>query len=102
VDNVAVSSQAIQIAAGVLVVSAFAGLQLKLLDPYRVPYLALNLVGTAVLTAIATGDEQFGFMLTNGVWAVVSLLGLLRLARHRARPQRPEDVIEPQAPRRRG
>ena len=80
------SSQAIQIAAGVLVVSAFAGLQLKLVDPFRVPYLALNLVGTAALTAIAVGGQQFGFVLTNGVWAVVSLLGLLRLA---VRPQRP-------------
>jgi hypothetical protein len=88
-DNVAVSSQAIQIAAGVLVVSAFAGLQLKLLDPYRAMYLVLNLIGTAVLTAVALSGEQFGFVLTNGVWAVVSLLGLVRVAHSRLRPQGP-------------
>jgi hypothetical protein len=74
-----VSSQAIQVVAGVLVVAAFAGLQLKRLDPYRVPYLVLNLIGTVVLTVVALRSRQFGFVLTNGVWAGVSLLGLMRL-----------------------
>jgi hypothetical protein len=75
-----VSSQALQIAAGVIVVSAFAASQLRLMDPFRFPYLAMNFVGTGVLAAVALSLEQFGFVLTNGVWAVVSLLGLLRLA----------------------
>jgi hypothetical protein len=79
-----VSSQALQIAAGVIVVSAFAASQLRLMDPFRFPYLAMNFVGTGVLAAVALSLEQFGFVLTNGVWAVVSLLGLLRLAWTRA------------------
>ena len=79
-----VSSQIVQIVAGVLVVGAFVGLQLRRLDPYRVPYLLLNLLGTAVLTAVAVEGAQFGFVLTNGVWAVVSLYGLVRVVRARA------------------
>lgn len=74
------SSQVVQIAAGVLVVAAFAGSQLKLLDPFRAGYLVANFAGTAVLTAVALQAEQFGFVLTNGVWAVVSVLALGRLA----------------------
>jgi hypothetical protein len=72
-------SQVIQLVAGALVVGAFAGLQFRRLDPHRVTYLLLNLLGTAVLTVIAVRGEQFGFVLTNGVWAGVSLVGLLRL-----------------------
>jgi hypothetical protein len=79
-----VSSQALQIAAGVIVVSAFAASQLRFMDPFRFPYLVMNFVGTGVLAAVALSLEQFGFVLTNGVWAVVSLLGLLRLAWTRA------------------
>jgi hypothetical protein len=78
-------SQAIQIVAGIVVVTAFAGLQLKLLDPFRFPYLVMNFAGTGVLAAVAVSLEQFGFVLTNGVWSLVSLLGLLRLARARPR-----------------
>ena len=72
------SSQVVQIIAGGLVVAAFAGLQLKRLDPYRLPYLVLNLIGTAVLTVVALRGRQLGFVLTNGVWACVSLQGLFR------------------------
>lgn len=63
-----------------LVVAAFALHQLKRLSPYRLPYLALNFVGTAVLTGVAISGNQLGFVLTNGVWAAVSLVALLRLA----------------------
>lgn len=79
------SSQAIQLVAGALVVLGFAGLQFKRLDPFRIPYLALNFIGTAGLTAVALHIRQFGFVFTNGVWAGVSLLGLVRLLRHRRR-----------------
>lgn len=79
-------AQGIQIAAGALVVGAFAGLQYKVLSPYRFAYLALNFAGTAVLTVFAVIEAQYGFILTNGVWAAVSLVGLLRLGQlhHRA------------------
>jgi hypothetical protein len=63
----------------------FPGLQAKRLDGYRLPYLVLNFIGTGVLTVVAVGGRQFSFVLTNGIWAVVSLLGLARLVQTQLR-----------------
>jgi hypothetical protein len=39
-------------------------------------YLALNLVGSAILAVLALAASQWGFVLLEGVWAVVSAWGL--------------------------
>jgi len=39
-------------------------------------YLALNLVGSVVLAVLAWVESQWGFLLLEGVWAVVSAWGL--------------------------
>jgi hypothetical protein len=44
-------------------------------------YLACNFVGTAVLTVVAWIGSQWGFVLVESIWAVVSLRGLLRAGR---------------------
>ncbi len=46
-------------------------------------YLWLNLVGSLVLAALAWHDRQYGFLLLEGVWALVSAWSLLQLARGR-------------------
>jgi hypothetical protein len=58
--------------------------QLRMLDPQSIPYLVVNLVGSAILAVLALEERQWGFLLLEGVWALVSLGGLI--ARLRPRP----------------
>jgi len=72
-------SQALQIIGALLVLAGFVLAQARVLDPRRFTYLALNLVGSATLALLAFEDRQWGFLLLEGVWALVSLasFGLL-------------------------
>lgn len=79
----------IQIGGAILVLIAYVAAQLGVLRPAAVSYLVLNLVGSAVLAADAWWGRQWGFVLLEGVWAVVSLGGLvvaLRSARGSSTP----------------
>ena len=51
--------------------------QVRVLDPQSLPYLVLNAVGAAILATLAFVGEQWGFLLLEGVWTVVSVAGLL-------------------------
>jgi hypothetical protein len=44
-------------------------------------YLMLNLAGSIVLTVLAWHEQQWGFLLLEAVWALVSAWGLIQLAR---------------------
>jgi hypothetical protein len=46
-------------------------------------YLACNLIGSAVLAVLAWHEEQWGFLLLESVWAVISLWGLIQVGRGR-------------------
>jgi hypothetical protein len=49
-------------------------------------YLVLNVVGSAVLAVDAALGAQWGFLLLEGVWAIVSLASLIAVLRHRRAP----------------
>jgi hypothetical protein len=57
---------------------AFAAAQLGHLDQSSRLYLVLNLVGSVILAVLAWYEEQLGFLLLEGVWALVSAWGLAR------------------------
>lgn len=72
---------AIQIAGSVLILAGFALAQLGVLDVRSVRYLVLNVVGSAVLAVDAAFGRQWGFLLLEGVWAIVSAAGLIAVLR---------------------
>ena len=74
-----VSAQVIQVVGAMLVLAGFAGAQFGALSTESRVYLLLDLVGSAVLTVLAAIDRQYGFLLLEGVWALVSAWGLLRI-----------------------
>jgi tetrahydromethanopterin S-methyltransferase subunit H len=70
--------QAAQLTAGAIVVAAYAAVQMRLIDPLRPLNLVANFAGTAVLATVAVIHQQWGFVLTNGFWALISLWSLTR------------------------
>jgi hypothetical protein len=70
----------IQIAGSLLVLSGFLLAQLGWLNPKSASYLTVNAIGSAVLAVEAAIEAQWGFLLLEGVWALVSVAGLIRLA----------------------
>lgn len=73
--------QLVQIVGALLILAAFAAVQFDRMRPDSQLYLTLNLVGSAILAVIAVLAAQWGFVLLEGVWAVVSAWGLLAATR---------------------
>jgi hypothetical protein len=71
----------IQITGAVLILIAFAASQRGLMGVHTRTYLVLNLVGAAILTAIAWDERDWGFLLLESVWTVVSAWGLAQVLR---------------------
>lgn len=70
--------QLFEVAGALLILAAFVLTQVGRLSPTALAYLVLNLVGSAVLAVVAALDGDTGFLLLEGVWAVVSAVGLAR------------------------
>jgi hypothetical protein len=85
-EGVVVMDQIIQIVGSLLVLAGFTAGQRGWLDPKSRTYLVLNLVGSAVLAVEALRGSQWGFLLLEGVWAVVSAVGLVDVLRRKPAP----------------
>ena len=73
--------QALQITGAILILAAFVLAQLQRLDQHSYAYLWLNTLGSAVLAWLALDGHQWGFLLLEGVWALVSAWGILKKVR---------------------
>jgi hypothetical protein len=74
--------QVVQIVGALLILAGFAAAQFGKLDVESKPYLWLNLVGSVILAALAWHERQWGFLLLETVWAIVSAWSLVRGRRH--------------------
>jgi hypothetical protein len=61
-----------------LILSAFVLAQLGRLTTGALSYLVLNLLGAGTLAVVAAIDGDVGFLLLEGVWAVVSAFSIVR------------------------
>lgn len=68
---------ALQLVGALLILAPFAGQQLGSLRPDSPTYLWLNLLGSGLLAALALIGGQWGFLLLEGCWAMLSLRSLI-------------------------
>jgi hypothetical protein len=73
-----VSSQVLQVIGALAVLAAFAAAQAGVLSTGSKHYLVLNLIGSTILAVLAALQREPGFLLLEGVWALVSAYSLSR------------------------
>lgn len=71
-------SQLVQIVGSLFILIPFVLAQLGRLPTSARAYILANLVGSTILAADALHGHQWGFLLLEGVWAIVSLAALVR------------------------
>ena len=76
--------QSVQILGALLVLAAFVLAQFGRLDARSRAYLVANLVGSAALAVDALAGREWGFLLLEGVWALVSSWSLVSEGRRAA------------------
>jgi hypothetical protein len=75
--------QAVSISGAACVLVAYAMQRFKYLEAERAPYLLLNFAGGALLCFAAVVTGQIGFIILEGAWTLISLIGLFNLGRAR-------------------
>jgi hypothetical protein len=68
--------QVVQLAGAVMVLAGFVFAQVGWLGQHSYLYLVLNVLGSGLLAVLAVVGEQWGFLLLEGAWALVSAWGL--------------------------
>jgi hypothetical protein len=72
--------QLISIVGAVVILSAYGAQQMKKLHAESVAYQLMNFIGGTCLCIAAVAAQQYGFIILEGTWAVLSAWGLWRVA----------------------
>ena len=78
--------QVISVLGALAILGAFAANLFGWIQPSNLWYSVANFLGSAVLTVVAVIDQQLGFLLLEGTWALVSLWGIFSALRGRRAP----------------
>jgi hypothetical protein len=73
--------QVVSIVGAILILAAFAAQQARRLEAETKTYQILNLIGGFCLCVTAVAGRQYGFILLEGSWTVISACGVWRLMR---------------------
>jgi hypothetical protein len=78
--------QLISVLGALAILGAFAANLFGWIRPSNLWYSVANFMGSAVLTVVAVVDQQLGFILLEGTWALVSLWGIFSALCGRGEP----------------
>jgi hypothetical protein len=73
--------QLISVLGAVAILGAYIANQFRLIGPSNMSYSVLNFIGSTVLAVIAVIEVQWGFILLEVVWGLVSLWGIITILR---------------------
>ena len=80
--------QLISVTGALAILVAYAANQLRYIGPSNLSYALLNFAGSIVLAVVAVLEEQWGVLLLEGIWALVSRWATMKRLRGRsARPR---------------
>lgn len=78
--------QVLSVIGAAMILFAYVGYQRGRMGREDRVYNLLNFVGSGLLTWVAVIDRRWGFIALEGIWALLSLVPLLRPAPRRANP----------------
>ena len=79
--DTALARQLASFLGALLILVAYIGHQMRLMDPRKAAYNLLNAAGSAILAYIAFHPFQVGFVVLEITWVLISIYALLRPAR---------------------
>lgn len=81
--------QALSLLGALMQLLAFALMQLGRLPSASYPYQWANVIGSFLMTIVATIQREYGFILMEAVWCLTATYGLVRLSRRQSGGRRP-------------
>jgi hypothetical protein len=75
--------QVIQVVGALMILVAYGAAQAGRWATDQPAYLWLNLVGSVILAVLAATSANWGFLLLEGVWAIVTAASLIKRRRRR-------------------